>query len=204
MAKDSRLEQLKVTKEQFFIERRDAYHQQKNSSICLSNARDKMDKAFEVKQAAFKDQGLAWQEYQLVSDRNSPRIERLDHEEDKAHQKMTKAFRRASYNSKRHDKASIQNRAKDGLRYKSEAQGYTKKQNRLIDECRNSKALVNFYSNIFNNAKIDFNNAKVEFEQAKVDHKVNKEAFMVAKVNFDKATEAFSIRQNELNIEIKS
>ncbi len=198
MANDSKLEQLKVAQDQAFNKKQDAYQKQQNSWKRLSDAKDKLNRAFETKQSAFTAQERAWKDCQSVSDRNGPRIERLNSDQERAYQNMKNAFDRASSAHDSRDGASAKAYAEEGHSYKAEAQRYVEERRRLVEECKNARAKHEPYKRDFDNAKIAFGRAKDEHEQAKAAHECANEDFKRTKTDFDTAAKAFQVRLAEL------
>lgn len=198
MANDSKLEQLKVAQDQAFNKKQDAYQKQQNSWKRLSDAKDKLNRAFETKQSAFTAQERAWKDCQSVSDRNGPRIERLNSDQERAYQNMKNAFDRASSAHDSRDGASAKAYAEEGHSYKAEAQRYVEERRRLVEECKNARAKHEPYKRTFDDAKIAFGRAKDEHEQAKAAHECANEDFKRTKTDFDTAAKAFQVRLAEL------
>ena len=198
MANDPRLEQLKIVQERAFTKKQETYQKQQDSWKRLSDARDKMNRAFEAKQSAFEAQERAWQDCQSVSDRNGPRIERLNSDQERTYQNMKNAFDRASSAHDSHDGASAKSYAEEGHSYKAEAQRYVEERRRLVEECKSARARHEPYKRDFDNAKIAFGRAKDEHEQAKAAHEHANNDFKRAKADFDTAAKAFQARLSEL------
>ena len=167
----------------------------------LSDARDKMNRAFEAKQGAFTAQEQAWQDCQSVNERNGPRIERLNSDQERAYQNMKTAFDRASSAHGSHDGASAKAYAEEGHNYKAEAQRYVEERRRLVEECKGARTRHEPYKKTFNEAKIAFGRTKDEHEQAKAAHERANDEFKRAKIDFDSAAKAFQARLAELKSE---
>lgn len=201
MAKDAKLEQLKVAQDQTFSKKQDAYQTQQRSWDYLLGLKDKMNRAFETKQKAFEDQERAWRDYRSVSDRNGPRIERLNSDQERTYQNMKDAFDKASSAHDSRDGASAKAYANEGHGYKSEAQRYVEERRQLVEDCRSAKARHEPYKRAFEDAKIAFGRIKDEFEKAKATHERANAEFKRAKADFDAATKAFQSRLNEVKVE---
>jgi hypothetical protein len=198
MANDAKLEQLKIVQERAFSQKQISYQKQQDSWKRLSDARDKMNRAFEAKQSNFEAQEREWQDCQSVSDRNGPRIERLNSDQEIAYQNMKNAFDKASTAHDSRDGASAKTYSNEGHSYKAEAQKCVEERRRLIEECKNARSRHAPYKKIFEEAKIAFGRAKDEHEQAKAAHERANDDFKRAKTEFSTAAKAFKARLDEL------
>lgn len=204
MAKDAELDRLKAAQDQAFQRKQDAYQVQQRAWKKRSSARAAMNQAYETKQRAYDEQDRAWQRYQGVRGANSPRIDALNAQQERAFQNMKDAFSNASSAYDRRDGASAASYAADGRGYKAEAQGCVAERRRLVEEIRSARAPHDSAKVAFQQAKGEFDRCKRTFDAAKAEHERAQAAFKQARAAFDQAAAAFKSRLQKVRAERSS
>lgn len=159
-----------------------------------SAARDVLDRAHTAKQQAWETQNAAWQDLQWTRDRNGPRIDSLNDQQERAFQNMKEAFDRASSAHDARDGASARTYADQGHSYKAESQGYVAERRRLVQEIRDARDSHEGTKPAFQYAKSQFDDAKRTHDRARDDHQRKQEEFKRARADFDAAVAAFKKR----------
>lgn len=201
MARDAELDRLKEAQNRAFQRKQDAYQVQQRAWEKRSSARDAMNRAYETKQRAHADQDRAWQHYQSVRSVNSPRIDSLNAQQERAFQNMKSSFDNASAAHARRDGAAAASYAADGHRYKAESQGYVAERRRLVDEIRSARAQHDAMKPAFQRAKDDFSLCRRAFNAAKTDHERAANEFKRAKADFASCANAFKSRLERVKAE---
>lgn len=194
-AQDDAWEQRQAAQEemnQAHAQQQAAYEDQDDAWQSRQSARDVMDQAYDVKQRAHEEQQDAWDELQRIRDRNGPRIDYLNGEQEAAYQNMRDAFDNASAAHESRDGASARSYADDGHRYKEESRGYVEERRELIAEIRQAKAEWEETRSPFQSAKADFDSARSAFNEAKAHHERKRSEFQSAKAEFEQARSEFT------------
>lgn len=174
--------------------KQDAWQAQDQAWRRRDAAREVLDRAYQAKQSAYENQQDAWDHLQRVRDRNGPRIEDLNRQQQAAFENMKTAYDRASDAHNARDGASARMYADEGRRHKEEAQQAVAERRRLVEEIREAKPRHEASRLAFQRAKTEFDRAKTEHDRARSDHERTQAAFKSAKAEFDRAKKAFQAR----------
>ena len=134
--RDTELDRLRSARESARQRQQAAWQAQQVAWEHRSSARAVMNRAYEVKQAAYADQQAAWEAYMSVKRANSPRIDSLNAQQERAYQNMKSAFESASLAHDMHDGASARMYADQGHAYKAESQTCVAERRQLVAEIR--------------------------------------------------------------------
>ena len=91
--RDAELDRLRSARESARQRQQAAWQAQQAAWEHRSSARAVMNRAYESKQVAYADQQAAWEAYMSVKRANSPRIDSLNAQQERAYQNMKSAFR---------------------------------------------------------------------------------------------------------------
>ena len=194
MARDDELDRLSAEQERAFQRKQDALAEQDRAWERRKAAREVLERPYQEKQDAYEEQQEAWEELQRVRDRNGPRIDRLNDEQEAAFQNMKDAFERASAAHDARDGASARAYADDGHRYKAEAQAAVAERRQLVQEIRDAKARHEATRAPFQRAKAAFDRARDEHHGAKAHHERARDEYKRTKADFQSAKDAFQDR----------
>lgn len=194
MPKDTELDRLKTARDSAFERKQAAWQAQDQAWKRRSSARDSLARTREDKQRAYEIQQAAWEYLQSVRNRNGPRIDQLNREQETAYQRMRDSFDRASAAHASRDGASARSYADDGHAYKAESQRAVAERRRLVEEIRDAKSRHDATKPGFQRAKDAHARAQADFNSAKAEHERLKSAFQTAKAVFERAKQAFETR----------
>jgi len=192
--RDEELDHLKKEQDNAFRRKQDAWEAQDQAWDRRQAARVTLDRAYEEKQRAYQERQESWEELQRVRDRNGPRIDYLNDEQESAFQNMKDAFEKASDAHEARDGASARMYADEGHRYKAEAQEAVAERRQLVQEIRDAKTRHETTRPAFQRAKAEFDRARDEHDRAKADHEHTQAEFKRAKADFDSTKNAFQAR----------
>lgn len=204
MARDAELDRLKMAQDLAFSRQQTTFDAQRHTWERLKSAREAMNQAYDRKRRAYDNQQAAWQDYQRVRSANSPRIESLKAQQERAYQNMRQAFADASSAHDRRDGAAARSYADQGHRYKDESQRCVAERRQLVDGIRSARARLEPYQSEFQQAKDAFAHAKSAFESARAQHQSAKAEFDDAKAKHVAAKDAFRARLEKVRDERKS
>lgn len=202
MPRDTELDRLGNDQQRAFDRQQSAYQAQQQAWDRRSAARAAMNQAYERKQHAYEVQNAAWDELQRTRDRNGPRIEQLNREQESAYESMGRAFDAASAAYDRKD-GSARSYADEGKRYKAISQDCVAERRRLVDEIRGVKASHEATKPDFIRAKSEYDSARQAFDRAKSDHERAQAQFKSAKADAEKAKKTFQDRLSKVKAEGK-
>jgi hypothetical protein len=191
MSRDVELDRLKMEQSYAFQRKQEAKRVLDDAWSHRQSARGALDDAHQTKQDAHEDQQEAWEELQRIRDRNGPRIDSLNGQQETAFQNMRDAFDRASAAHDTGDGASARYYADEGHRYRAEAQEATAERRQLVQEIRDMRDRHDATKPAFQRAKAEFAGAKAEHDRAKAEHERTQSEYRRTKDDFDKAKGAF-------------
>lgn len=194
MPKDAELDRLKTARDSAFERKQAAWQAQDQAWKRRSSARDGLARTREDKQRAYEVQQAAWEYLQSVRNRNGPRIDQLNREQETAYQRMRDSFEQASAAHASRDGASARRYADDGHAYKAESQRAVAERRRLVEEIRDAKSRHDATKPGFQRAKDAHARAQADFNSAKAEHERLKSAFQTTKAEFERAKQAFETR----------
>ena len=160
-----------------------------------------MNRAYEAMQAAYADQQAAWEAYVSIKRANSPRIDSLNAQQERAYQNMKSAFESASSAYNRRDGASARTYADQGHAYKAESQACVAERRQLVAEIRAARERLEAVRPAFQAAKSEFTRDRLAFLSTKAEHERAQAEFKRAKAEFGSCTKAFQATLNELKAE---
>lgn len=131
----------------------------------LDRLKSAQDSAFQRKQDAWQAQDRTWNELQRVRNNNGSRIDRLNAEHDRTFDAMRAAFDSASRAFDGRDHLGARSYADQGNRYKADLPGIVDERRRLVEEIRTASQRHNQAKEAFRSAKAEFDRASQRFKQ---------------------------------------
>ena len=153
-----------------------------------------MNQAYETKQTAYTNQQAAQDVYMSVKRTNSPRIDSLNPQQERAYHNMISAS--SVYYAR--DGASARIYADQGHAYKAESQACVTERRQLVAKIRTAREQFEAVRPAFQRAKSEYTQARQEFLSAKAEHERAQAEFNKAKAEFDDCAKAFQARLEEL------
>jgi len=203
MPRDDELDRLHAEQDRAFQRKQDTWGAQDRAWKRVQAAREALNRRYQEKQDANEEQQRAWDELQRVRDRNGPRIDYLNDQQETAYQNMRNAFDRASSAHDAHDGASARMYADEGHRYKAETQEAVAERRRLVQEIRDAKARHDATRPDFQRVRAEFDRARAEHDRAKAEHGQAQAEFKRAKSDFDGVKNQFQARLKVVQAERK-
>lgn len=197
---DQRLEELKVAQNLAFAAKQDSLLANQKAWDELVQAKDELNEAYGLKQAAFNEQERIWTEVKDVARRNNDRIAYLTEIQEYTYQRMKDAFKRASLEYKNKNGIAAKVYSAQGQEYKSESTRHADERRQLDDERKLAIAKRIPSIAAFNNAKLAFVQAKQKYDEAKAEYLYRNKAYSDAKSDFDASVKAFHARLSALKI----
>jgi predicted nucleic acid-binding Zn-ribbon protein len=204
MPHDLELDRLKIVQDQRFQEMQSARRDQDRAWERRKSAQETLNRIYERKEAAYQRQQQAWEDLQRVRDRNGPRIDSLNSQQERAFQNMREAFDRASAAYEARDGTSARSYADAGHHYKAEAQACVSERRQLVQEIRDAGDRHKSTEPEFQAAKREFESARSEHQRAKNEHEREQHQYRDARQGFEHAKQAFHLRLERVRNERKA
>ena len=203
MSRNYELDLLK-SQEQVAFQRKQAafqrYQQQKDYTHSLyldlqaawqarSEARDEMNREYELKQEQKERNDAVWSEYSRIRDNNNARIESLRYDADNEHRSMIECYEQASSAYQYGDKSMAPVFSQEAREHKVRRDELNAEVSQLIAEIKTAKESAIISAPKVNTAAYD--RAKAEYERAKRQHLYIQSQFNDAKAERDRLKSEF-------------